>query len=717
MLLYTVNLTKQSVSEGRPWEFVAGEISESIRKNKAARQAWYMNPETEHCFYSGFEGINPRARVSNSNPAEIIRALVGDIDHPYSEEVIRKKIAKLPYPPTWIERSLGGGWHLVWVLDEPARFPQDGGIVEATLDRLAKMLGISDWRGFDEASFLTTSRLYANGGQWTKLENSQSLRATLVNSTIMATVRAEGKKSKTCPVSIERIYELLKEKFPGFEWPGDFEVGSQGPSFWIEGSTSPMSAIVHSDGIYTFSAHRTKDKYYWNDILGPGALERDKGERIQKASKGFYFDGVGYFGPRPGMGGFKNTKPEAIRRMMQTQYGLSSKVPKGEELSEVDQAMSIIETQNSVDGAGPFLFRRAGTFKAHGRLLLNLTDHKAHPPSDTLTPWGPDGGFPFISDWLGRLFVSQEGLDHFLSWLHWFYFHAFHGRPRAGQSIALPGGPGIGKTFLNRRIIGAMVGGAVDATRYLMDKDNFGGQLFENPYWCVDDSGMTTSSFSIRQFTANLKKAVANQSHEFHMKYQKPCDIDWVGRLGLSCNLDANALMIIPSLEDSFADKINLYRLIDNVSEGQILPPRYFPHNVEEIAASEMAAFCRYILEWKIPEKFIGDARYGIVAYHDEQIKRHAYFNSGFSQFIEVINIYMSEYSKCTKKKNFSGTTADLLGNFKANELCRASLMGVNVQTFARQLQNISAAKPRLVSQQINDNDVRIWTINWEGHE
>ncbi|MHC4648627.1 MAG: hypothetical protein ACYTBJ_24490, partial [Planctomycetota bacterium] len=49
-----------------PWDFLPKEpIPDSIRgeENKNARTKWACHPATEHCFYSGFEGLVPGLRI------------------------------------------------------------------------------------------------------------------------------------------------------------------------------------------------------------------------------------------------------------------------------------------------------------------------------------------------------------------------------------------------------------------------------------------------------------------------------------------------------------------------------------------------------------------------------------------------------------------------------------------------------------------------------
>jgi hypothetical protein len=219
-----INLTKKSVVPYTPWEFEMPEVSDVIRNVKSARQGWYRDPKTCHNFYTGFEGVNPNARVGGENPAVKCWAQVADVDHKYDDSQIRVIIDQLPFKPTWLERSLGGGWRFVWVFEGPLRWPNCSKLSEVLLTDLLKFFGVDEVVGLDKGSWGRTSQLYCNGGVWENL-GGQPIPLNLLESTVFNAAVNAAKQVKHPDVMLPRIEELIKKKWPDWTWPSDFVDG------------------------------------------------------------------------------------------------------------------------------------------------------------------------------------------------------------------------------------------------------------------------------------------------------------------------------------------------------------------------------------------------------------------------------------------------------------------------------------------------------------
>ena len=76
-----------------PWNFKAS-IPEQALASKNEFKKWYSSPGTEHCHYSGFEGIDAHSRIRGDNPAVYCHAFVVDYDAAVDVEDTVKKMSK-----------------------------------------------------------------------------------------------------------------------------------------------------------------------------------------------------------------------------------------------------------------------------------------------------------------------------------------------------------------------------------------------------------------------------------------------------------------------------------------------------------------------------------------------------------------------------------------------------------------------------------------------
>jgi hypothetical protein len=712
MLYYAENLTKHSMKLGLPWECPPPDINDKVRKIKEERQRWYQNPSTKHHFYSAYEGLNPNARVSQENPVHLVRAFVFDLDSlkKIPREEIDAIIDTLPIKPNFLEKSVGNGWRLLWLLANPVRWAEDKELVEVALRKTRKALGMADVSLVDEPSWTTLQRLYCNGGEWYPLSEDK-LEESFVSKILFSSALELAKKSKSREVPLERVEKLIKKKWKNWEWPSDFVEGSQGPSWWVEGSTSSKSAIVHANGMYTFAAHREKAKYLWADILGPGVIEEDREEKVVVACQNTFYDGRCYFVPRK-KGGYRALPYAAIHRRLTVFSGLYSERAKKQKTSELEEAFAYIENTHYVDAAAPLLFRPPGIVELeNGKIYLNMSHIKPITPAEGPQFWGPEHNFPFISDFLPRLMVSGDQLEHQLAVLARAYRGALAGRPVRSQANFLAGGVGIGKTLAVHRIFGPLMGGVSDASEYLQGHDDFGGELFHCPVWAIDDQTMVSDPHALRLFTSLIKQHVANSTFKMHEKYMKKIEVEHYGMIFTTCNLDAWSQTVLPALEDSIKDKVNFYRLIDKMPDG------YFSIDVETILKRELPFFAAYLRDYQIPEHLLGDVRFGIKAYQDESLAMNAYHNSGSIGHMEIIHNFLvaqSLVNEQVQRAGWRGTATELIGAIRAIPSMEDFVRNMTPRQMNLQLASLNSLQERSaleVSEKKNSSNLRIWTI------
>lgn len=628
MFFATKNLTEQAVTPCVPWDFKPAKvISKQIRESKQDRQEWYQNTGTAHQFYTGLEGINSNMRVSKENPPYKMHSFSADYDLPIPDQRVDEGIKLMQHKPAWVERSLGGNVRLVWLLDSPI-LVADMEFCSVLLDTFVDKLGMDMLPGLDRPAFTTPTRLLANGCAWRNTGHGKvNLQAFLVAAGQKHRFSGEGEA--TIPLDI--VEAELKKKYKDFNWPSEFVVGSQGPSFWIAGSASPLSAIVKAEGMITFSAHATKVFYPWADILGADFVKAFKEDSVASATKDVYFDGKNYW--RIINGKYVSNERTELILHWKADCRISAK-PEKSGISPIENCLNHVHHNGRIKNAAPFVLQRSGIVTFMGEQRLNTACCKPFEPATGSQKFGPWGNFPFYSALLTHnLDPIEYQLQHYISWVHYFYSAAYNYEPLPGHNSIMVGAPGTGKTLLSRIVNGTLVGGFIDASSFLVDGGAFNAHLLEYPLWCLDDDSPSSSANAQSRFQNMIKKSVANVETIHNQKFEKAGAAAWCGRIAMTFNADITSFRNIGPMDNSSRDKTNLYR-------GAQFPTFDFPSRPEtlKLLMAEMPYIARFFLDWKIPDEVrTRDKRYGFESYQNPSLFVRANQSSNSAPFKEVL--------------------------------------------------------------------------------
>lgn len=709
MFLYAENLVSDSLkSDVTPWDFKpTEELTPQIRKSKEDRQNFYQSPATKHYFYTSIEPLNPNLRVNKEqNPPIAVHAFIADYDVSVPLERILEAIAEMKIKPSWIETSLGGNFRLVWILPFPLQ-TADHDFTVFVLQEAQEWLCLNILPGLDEKAFTTATRLYCNGCEW-KSTGHGPIAEKDAQSFFVAT----GKKYRfnapdDANVPLDVVEKALKERFPNFNWPGPFELGSQGPSFWVPGSTSPQSAILKEGGLFSFAAHAESPFYPWSKILGAEFVKEFNAEAVTKATKDCYYDKKEYY--RKNLNGvYVGESPPDFILHLRGDCGLGTK-PGSSGMSPVDIARLHIHNHNGIENAAPFVFQRPGPIMFMNRRRLNTYSGTPMQPSPPGTgKWGPHGEYPFLSRFFDGYFVpSHPQLDHFRAWHQYFYLSALNWTPMAGCRINSSGGVGVGKTFVSRAVVGPSVGGFADASNYLVNGSAFNSHLFEVPLWCLDDDVPSVANPAGRtQAAAMFKKMTANQEFEHNKKYAIPGMVQWMGRIALTTNLDFTSLRILGSLDANELDKMHLFKCAE--TPHLIFPPRY---DMIKILAKELPFYLRGLIEWKVPDHVIPNNRFGYSPYHDPYLLERTHQGSPAAPFTELLLSSLRNYfTSCEGETEYSGTATEIFKMMTIDPQNAGIMRGYKAEQINRYLEQVE--KEQLVKCVVSTSGrSRIWTF------
>lgn len=624
------NLGTSGLHEGpAPWEFNQ-RPDPKLGADKKLREGWITAKTTQHYVYGVAEGKNPNQRVTKpskdgeGNPPHAIWGLAADYDSPYTVEDVLARVPSLSkdHVPEWYERTLSGNARIVWRFESPIIVPSFA-FATTFLTFVAERLRCSALlAGLDFKASTNPSRYFTNSGEWYSITGGKPLPVDLVEGWLIESGRVyrfqRDPETRGDDVGdLAPIRAALAARYPRFsEWPGQFEVGEMGPSFWVEGSTSHKSATVRPGGLQTFAAHAAKGFYTWSDLCDASTVKDLQSQNTSAATRDVFFDSRMYWVPDPLNGAWITIGKENLDTYLITHRKCSPKSDPATGVSPLAEAKLHIAMQNRVDGVGHAVFFPTGLIRApDGRRVLNISTRVPLSPSEERgIEWGPKGQIPFLSSFYEHLFPVEVARIAWLGWLGYAYSGVVARRPAQGQVACVAGPPGVGKSMQSQGILSPLFGGCADAAAYLHGKDSFGGELFESFLLRSDDNGLFTDPRTRAGAAERMKALAANAEQRVHAKYMMPTLMPWFGRLVLTMNCDPDSLSQMPELTSSIEGKISLFRTGDIPAPELSLGREW----VEATLAKELAFFARWLLEH--PPKQLGaelDSRYGVAAYHD----------------------------------------------------------------------------------------------------
>ena len=602
-------------------------------KSKADYREWCSNSNTNHVFYSTFEGRAPSKRISGDNPVHKVYGVVADYDSPINWDTFDDKLNTScagTVKPTWSSKTYSGYLRLVWEFEEPV--PVDPAMFDSFIANLNRSLRVDRlFAGFDGTSF-RQNQYFELGESWKQTNGEVPMDIVHAALTKAATTKPPETTDTSIPIDI--IAAEVESRFPN-RWCGDFEVGSRGPLFWIDDGINRDGCQVVEDGIVCYSDRAGKGFMSWSDIFGSAFVKDYETKKLSSLLDEYWFNGKTFYKLL-----FDNavTIPKDQLILELRQAGFSTRVKKGQGVSEVENAVLTISNSNRIDEIAPVVFSPDRIVSYNATRILNCSDLKPIEPDND----GDPSNWPFLYQWLGQLFVNSSdhsALDYFYSWLQRFYYAVLNRVPLQGQALLLVGPTGRGKSLLSNIVISGLVGGFSDASDYLSGQTKFNKDLGKVASWVIDDTTSAASFQDQRRATELLKRAVANPRVEYMAKYADAMSIPWTGRVIMSLNMDANSLSVIPSLDTSNRDKLMALLISDNATK-KFAPNKQLEAKIKE----ELPYFAKFLLDWKIPEGVEDVGRFGVQSYIDPIIADAAYDNSSRSTISELVEFFVKRH-------------------------------------------------------------------------
>lgn len=628
--------------------------------SKSKFRAWCADPSTVHAFISTVEGVNPNTRVGSSyeNPPYRVHGIMGDYDAVKADnlrEYFQRRSPDTPLP-TYVSASRSGYLRAVWMFETPVIVQPDVG--DAFLATLHKRMGTEKLHaGFDAAS-CRADQYFEAGADWEQMGGS--LPDHTVTAALLATPAVSKSKSSDVEIPIEKIAAEVAKRWPG-RWRGPFEEGARGPLFWIDDGIDREGCQIKPDGVLCFSDRAGQPFLYWRELLGKKFVAEYEDAKVGEAVADLWYDGAKYWRTDNGSG-VMESKEDVVLRLRAG--GFSPKAKKNAPLSEVEQALLHIQTNNRVDGAGPLIWCRdpVGTVGNNRRRVVNTSRVCPVLPADSGDPAHWPWLFEFLHGMLDSTPCAQTGappFDFFVTWMQRYYQSMLDRVGMSGHCVILCGEAGVGKSFFTQVVLGQAVGGSSDAADFLLGSTSFNKEISESPLWYVGDAMSATTYADHRKFTEIVKKHVADPHVMAHKKGIDNQMVPWYGRILMTTNLDPHSMTAIPSLDQSNRDKLMAFKL-----NSEFRPK--FGSNSENhaLVAKELPHMLRWLLDFEPDPRVMGSPRFGLHSYFHPDIEAAARDNSPRQHVLDVLGLFMREKAFSDMEK-WEGTTIELLGELK----------------------------------------------------
>ncbi len=292
--------------------------------------------------------------------------------------------------------------------------------------------------------------------------------------------------------------------------------------------------------------------------------------------------------------------------------GLSRKIDKDNPLSECEIMRHRITDEHDVVWSGSVAGHREGFYEKNGFRYLVVDSPTLIEPEE--------GEWPVIHQLLFNMFGEVQ-YAVFLSWLKIAASSLRSGNWSQQQAMAIAGEAGSGKSFVQNHIITPCLGGrSAKAARYMLGISQFNADLFEVEHLVMDDEFVSHKITDRLALGASIKKmTVSTEGESLHGKGNNAITMTPFWRLSFTLNDNAEALQVLPPLNEDVTDKI----IILKATKHEFPMPTYTQEEKSlflSMIRSEMPAFLNHLLhEFRIPEQ-MKDSRYGIKTFQNPDI-------------------------------------------------------------------------------------------------
>lgn len=672
---YLPNLVTTDVTEiEKPWEIQVPADVQALDTD-AYKRRW-RNPDTKHWLLLTAEGRIADQVVSVLNPAAVLYGFAADYDGTVTADLydaLRTKRGPTKYKPAWWSTSHSGKLHLFWLFDRPVSVTNNKHAMKL-MHIIATKIKAAMWAAGYDPTCEKPTQVIDIGREWKPIDESARIPTDEI---VMWDAKLFERESQylvdeRVDIPFETAVEELRKRQWPHALPANISEGTRCLRFWDPDADNSTAAQFTKAGLRVYTPH-DNGFVSWKFLLGKEFCD----EYTAHSMAPFYEDT--YYFPQKDVywrflrydehPGFVPKMEKVIRRDMVQEAKVGTKAPPGGGLSPIEEALKTIADRNSVAYVAPLLYERSGRVfsPALGDYVLNtstvVTVAPAAPTSVDPAELAElkERGYkydadPFVRHWdnpfavrdfphIHRLLTSffargtgqvyekwiadgadpmevthvldgQGQLYYLLSWLAHFYNGANSTRKGKGQILFLAGDTSLGKSFFAQKLLGDLMGGSDDASKFYIENARFSSKLVQKPVHYIDDRLGSLAKRNRIAFTERLKTLAANSLIRYEEKFGSSVEaLPWPGRLLVLSNLDRQSLSVLPDLEMSTRDKFMMLKMTGGRFE--------FGTEAEnqKWLADELPHFAWFLRRWEIPG-VMRDTRFGVKAFQHPDLAR-----------------------------------------------------------------------------------------------
>lgn len=249
-----------------------------------------------------------------------------------------------------------------------------------------------------------------------------------------------------------------------------------------------------------------------------------------------------------------------------------------------------------------------------------------------------------------------EAFQNFIAWLKIARLALTdYSKPHIGQAIIFAGDASAGKS-LTQTFITHCLGGrdCVSAAMFIRGNSNFNEEMWEAEHLILDDVAGDSGNATMRLATDNLKNLIASPRAMVHGKGKRPATLRPIWRITISSNLNTEAKATLPGLDGSTKDKFSVFN-VGVAADYMDLYQRGI-NVLDDVLLKDLGEWLHHVDSFQIPEA-MQCPRYGVKAYHDEELAEDMHEGSDSFQFQMHLESYFRDGNKELK-----GNAGDILG-------------------------------------------------------
>jgi hypothetical protein len=324
----------------------------------------------------------------------------------------------------------------------------------------------------------------------------------------------------------------------------------------------------------------------------------------KKAPLEIYFDArKGTYWVRfPGAGRFLNLDARNVKlHLMREGARIDSEDEWG--LKTGDRILTNAQIDRCCDYAGPLAGHEVGLRIVQGKRVLVTSE--AQPVE------AKRGPYDRLEGYLEQLLPGDQ-LRFLLYWLKIARESLLNGDFRPGQMLVLAGPSGCGKSLLQALITEFLGGRMAKPYRYMSGATQFNSDLAGAEHLVIADETASVDIRSRREIGSKVKDLCVNLEMSLHAKGCEALTVQTFRRLSLSCNDEAENLMILPPLDESILDKILLFKCaIAKIGANR--------KKIWQQLTSELPGLAYVLEKLAVPPALRCD-RYGFTGFHNPEL-------------------------------------------------------------------------------------------------